>query len=164
MPSKLIASDVLPFDERAVRVEAEAAVLLGAQRRRERVARVQRLVAEAEVGHPAPAVHARLGDDVDAEAAASRGMSAAKEFMRKRIDWICDFGGSRPPRNPLTRIVAPGPAICIEQLLELVGVVGQLGDLLRRSAREVKALPRTSSRAVAHDDLLVQPGQRQRRA
>ena len=27
------------------------------------------------------------------------------------MERICDFGGSLPPRNPSTRIVAPGPAI-----------------------------------------------------
>ena len=37
--------------------------------------------------------------------------SAANMSREKRIDRICDFGGSRPPRKPSTRIVAPGPAI-----------------------------------------------------
>ena len=42
--------------------------------------------------------------------------SAAKRSRRKRIDWICDLGGSRPPRKPSTRIVAPGPPISFRPL------------------------------------------------
>ena len=37
--------------------------------------------------------------------------SAANMALENRIERICDFGGSLPPRNPSTRIVAPGPAI-----------------------------------------------------
>ena len=37
--------------------------------------------------------------------------SAANIAAEKRMDRICDFGGSLPPRNPSMRIVAPGPAI-----------------------------------------------------
>ena len=37
--------------------------------------------------------------------------SAEYGSKRKRISAICDFGGSRPPEKPLTRMTAPGPAM-----------------------------------------------------
>jgi hypothetical protein len=37
--------------------------------------------------------------------------SAANMAVENRIDRICDFGGSLPPRNPSMRMVAPGPAM-----------------------------------------------------
>ena len=36
--------------------------------------------------------------------------SATNIPLAKRMDRICDFGGSLPPRKPSTRMVAPGPA------------------------------------------------------
>ena len=74
-------------------------------------------------------------------------LSAAYEFMRKRIDWICDFGGSRPPRNPLTRIVAPGPAICISSCSSSSGSSGSSAISCALSD-DVKALPATSDASV----------------
>ena len=74
-------------------------------------------------------------------------LSAANEFMRKRIDWICDFGGSRPPRNPLTRIVAPGPAICISTCSSSSGSSGSSAISCSLSD-DVNALPATSVASV----------------
>ena len=52
--------------------------------------------------------------------------------LEKRIDRICDFGGSLPPRKPSTRIVAPGPGHLLQHLLHLVRIVGQRLDLILR--------------------------------
>jgi hypothetical protein len=64
--------------------------------------------------------------------------------MRKRIDRICDFGGSRPPVNPFTRIVAPGPAIWSSTCCSSSGSSGSSAISCGVSSL-VKELPRTSS-------------------
>ena len=64
--------------------------------------------------------------------------------MRKRMDRICDFGGSRPPVNPFTRIVAPGPAIWSSTCCSSSGSSGSSAISCGVSS-VVNELPRTSS-------------------
>ena len=151
----------LALDQRAVEVEAETPVLFGPQRRRKRVARVERLVAEAEVGHAAPAVHAGLGGDVDAEAAAGLVVVGRVQVHAKpdRLDL-------RLRRQAATaKAVDPhggsGTGHLHQELLELVGVVGQLGNLLV-AQRRGEGVTGHVGRIGPHDDFLGQPGQRQR--
>jgi hypothetical protein len=69
--------------------------------------------------------------------------SAAKALRRKRISRICDFGGSAAPRKPLTRMTAPGPAICSIACAISSGSSGR--SAISRSVSEVvKASPRGS--------------------
>ena len=148
----------LPLHERAVDVEAESAVLLVSKRRRKRVRRVERLVAEAEVGHPAPAIHARLGDDVDAEAPASLvvvcgvGVHAEPDRLDLRLR------RQPPPAEPVDPHGRTGSCHLHQDLLELVGIIGQLRDLLVAQRRR-EGVAGHVGRVGPHDDLLGQPGQ-----
>ena len=84
--------------------------------------------------------------------------SAANMPLEKRIDRICDFGGSLPPRKPSTRIVRAGPRHLLQHLLHLVGIVGQRVDLiLREHVAEPIALRigRARRRIAADRDALV---------
>ena len=76
-------------------------------------------------------------------------VSAANMLRRKRICWICSFGGSRPPRKPFTRRTAPGPAMSLQRLLHLVGVVRQFVDLrlARAPSRTRRCADRSRARA-----------------
>src|SRR5260221_3100032 len=56
--------------------------------------------------------------------------SAPNIALEKRIERICDFGGSLPPRNPSTRIVAARAGHLLQDLLHLVRIVGQRFDLI----------------------------------
>ena len=150
----------LALDERAVEVEAEAPVLLGPLRRRKRVARVERLVAEADVGHPAPAVHAGLGGDVDAEATAGLvvvgrvRVHAEPDRLDLRLRRQAAAAKAVDPHR------GPGAGHLHQELLELVGVVGQFRDLLF-AERRGEGVTGHVGRISPHDDFLGQPGQRQ---
>ena len=98
------------LQQRAAQIEVVLLRLLGTLPRLERVARVHRAVAEAEVHAAAHRPESRLRRDVD-EGVAGAVVLGGEHRAEKRIDRICDFGGSLPPRKPSTRIVAPGPAI-----------------------------------------------------
>jgi hypothetical protein len=65
--------------------------------------------------------------------------SAENMPLANRIERICDFGGSLPPRKPSTRIVPPGPAISFSTFSISSGSSGSasicslLSTLLNRS-------------------------------
>ena len=79
--------------------------------------------------------------------------SAANIALEKRIERICDFGGSLPPRKPSTRMRRAGPGHLLQHLLHLVRIVGQRLDLiLRQHVAEAIALRiRRGGRRVAAD-------------
>ena len=150
----------LALDQRAVEVEAETPVLFGPQRRRKRVARVERLVAEAEVGHAAPAVHARLGGDVDAEAAAGLVVVGRVRVHAEPNRLDLRLRRQPPTAKPVDPHRRARPRHLHQELLELVGVVGQLGDLLFAQRRRERVAGHVG-RVGPHDHFFREPGQRQ---
>ena len=158
-------NDVRSLQQRAAQVQRVLLRLLGSLLRLERVARVQRVVAEREVHAAAQRPEAGLRHDVDEHHAGRCGSRPRTCRCEKRIDRICDFGGSLPPRKPSTRIVAPGPAISFSTCSISSGIVGQRVDLiLRQHVAEPIAvrIGRDRRRVAADRDALVELLDRQR--
>ena len=93
--------------------------------------------------------------------------AANMSILGRRIDRICDFGGSLPPVKPSTRMVAPGGDIALSTCFHLVRIVGQRVDLLARQHRAERRAARVERRRlrVARDgDLLIELRELQRDA
>ena len=133
--------------QRAAHRERAVLLLLGRPARREGVPRVHRFVAEREVDRSPQRAAARTRHDVHEHQPAAVVLGR-EESRRKRIDCICDLGGSRPPRNPSTRIVAPGPAISFKAASMSSGSSGS-ASICSRVSRFPNALPARIERAVA---------------
>ena len=137
MPPMLNENDVLPFLIGPSIEYLVAARLLGRLLGRERVARVQRLVAEGGGGVVAPVAVARPGADVDAREAGLVVLGGI------RIEAEADLGDLRLRRQPAAREAVDAHdgagAGHVRQLLgHLLLVVGQGVDLvLRQRRREV---------------------------
>ena len=120
--------------DRAVHRVLVAARLLGRLVGRERVARVERLVAERQAGVVAPLAVARAGADVDAREAGFVVLG------RVGIEAEADLGDLRLRRQAAAReAVDPQHRAGAGHLLQLLGhlvfVVGQRVDLVRRQRR-----------------------------
>ena len=119
------------LDQRAVEGEGSVLLLLGRSARRERIAGVQRLVAEHEVGRAAQRPAARTRMDVDEHHPAAmilRGEEIAAEADRLDLRLRRQAAAA----EPVDAERRAGPSHLLQRLLHVVGIVGQRLDLRPR--------------------------------
>ncbi len=134
-------------------------MLLGPQRRCEGVARVQRFVAEAEIGHPLPPVHAGLRDDVDPESAPLVILGVERVHAEPDLSNL-RLRRQAPAGEPVDAECRAGTGHLFQDLLQFVGVVRQLRDLLLAQLRD-EAVAADVAVLRGDDHLLVEAGKRQ---
>ena len=150
----------LALRDRALEVHHVAPHLLGALLGRKRVGRVQRLVAEPEVGVPAPAAEARLGDHLDPHHA---GLVV---LGRERIGVEADLLDLILRRQPaaaeaVDEDLRARPGHARELLGHLVRIVGQRVDLVLGERLREAVVAAIGGALILHDHRLFDGGQRQ---
>src|SRR5215510_1778080 len=147
------------FPERAAEFKSEAAILFGGPRQRKGVSRVERFVAETDVEAAVPVLDPGLGEDVNAHErrfVILGGVSVGPESDLANLIFRRKLAATKSVDSER----GAGAGQIAKRLLELLGVIGQLRNLLfGQNRRERVARIRAGFSFVASDrDLVLNAG------